>query len=143
MSERRSIPTSAVNLATANVLVVAALEAARVAKFAAAVAVVDAGGTLRAFQRADGANPFPNEVAIRKAWIAATSGLSTRVWNGFVADPAIAPMTHVTTIMPVAGGHPLYDHGMLIGGIGVSGGSPDQDDTAAASALAVLGFPTP
>ena len=105
--------------------------------------MVDATGTLRAFQRADGAHPFPAEVAIRKGWTAATSGLSTQRWNDFVADPAIAPMTHVAAIMPVAGGYPLSEDGMLIGGIGVSGGSPDQDDAAAVAALTALGFPNP
>jgi uncharacterized protein GlcG (DUF336 family) len=139
----RSIPTAAVNLSTANALVEAAMAAAQREGFAAAVAVVDTTGVLRSLQRADGANPFPTEVAIRKAWTAATSGLATHIWNGFVADAPMAPMVHAGTIMPVAGGYPLLDDGILIGGIGVSGATPDRDRNVARAALITLGFAVP
>jgi uncharacterized protein GlcG (DUF336 family) len=50
---------------------------------------------------------------------------------------------HAGTIMPVAGGYPLLDDGILIGGIGVSGATPDRDRNVARAALITLGFAVP
>lgn len=143
MSRDKFIPKASVSLTVADALVAAALAAAREAGFGAAVAVAGPSGTLRAFGRADAAAIFPAEVAIRKAATSATSGLPTHVWNRFVADPDMAPMAGLPGMMPVAGGYPLLDGGRLIGGIGVSGGTPEQDRKAAAQGLADLGFPVP
>ena len=70
----------------------AAMKATRDMGFDAAVAVTDATGNLRAFQRADGAPFFTAEVAVNKAWTAASCGIATHVWNGYIADPKLAPL---------------------------------------------------
>lgn len=139
----KSIATASVTREAANALIDAALEAACLASFAASVAVVDAAGKLRAFQRADEATFFTVDVAVGKAWTAAASGFPTHAWNDLVADPQIAPLGHLPGMVAVSGGYPLRDNGRLIGGIGVSGGTCQQDNDAAARALIEVGFPLP
>ncbi|WP_432011291.1 heme-binding protein [Streptomyces cucumeris] len=45
--------------------------------------------------------------------------------------------------MAVGGGYPIIDNGKCVGGIGISGGSYEQDQHAAEEALAALGFEVP
>lgn len=139
----KAIPMASVTREAANALIEAALKASRDMGFDAAVAVTDATGNLRAFQRADGAPFFAAEVAISKAWTAASCGIATHVWNDYIADPKLAPLANVQKLMAVGGGLPLFHDGKLIGGIGVSGGSHEQDRQAAGAALGSLGFEIP
>ena len=136
----KAIPTASVTCEAANALIEAALKASRDMGFDAAVAVADATGNLRAFQRADGATFLTAEVAVNKAWTAASCGIPTHVWNDYIADPKLAPLANVQKLMAVGGGLPLFHDGKLIGGIGVSGGSHEQDRQAASAALGSLGF---
>jgi uncharacterized protein GlcG (DUF336 family) len=136
----KSIPMASVTCQAANALIEAAMKASRDIGFDAAVAVTDATGNLRAFQRADGAPFFTAEVAVGKAWTAASCGIATHVWNDYIADPKLAPLANVPKLMAVGGGLPLFHDGKLIGGIGVSGGSHEQDRQAASAALDSLGF---
>jgi uncharacterized protein GlcG (DUF336 family) len=99
----------------ANALIEEALKACRDIGFEAAIAVVDVTGNLRAFQRADGAPFFAAEVAVSKAWTAASCGIATHVWNDFIADPKLAPLTNVNKLMAVGGGLPLFHDGKLTG----------------------------
>ncbi len=109
----------------------------------AAVAVTDATGALKAFERTDGAPFLAAEVAINKAWTAASYGYPTHVWNAYVADPNVAPLAYLPRMMAVGGGYPLVDDGKLVGGIGISGGNVQQDQDAAEAALRALGFDVP
>ena len=136
----KAIPMASVTREAANALIEAAMKAGRDLGFDAAVAVSDATGNLRAFQRADGAPFFTAEVAVSKAWTAASCGIATHVWNDYIADPKLAPLANVQKLMAVGGGLPLFHEGKLIGGIGVSGGSHEQDRQVASTALGNLGF---
>jgi uncharacterized protein GlcG (DUF336 family) len=136
----KAIPTASVTCEAANALIEVAMKASRDLGFDAAVAVSDATGNLRAFQRADGAPFFTAEVAVSKAWTAASCGIATHVWNDYIADPKLAPLANVQKLMAVGGGLPLFHEGKLIGGIGVSGGSHEQDRQVASTALGRLGF---
>jgi len=136
----KAIPMASVTREAANALIEAAMKASRDMGFDAAVAVTDATGNLRAFQRADGAPFFTADVAVGKAWTAASCGIATHVWNDYIADPKLAPLANIQKLMAVGGGLPLFHDGKLIGGIGVSGGSHEQDRQAASTALGSLGF---
>ena len=45
--------------------------------------------------------------------------------------------------MAVGGGFPLFDDGVCVGGLGISGGTARQDEEAAHTALAAQGFAIP
>ncbi|MCX5617051.1 heme-binding protein, partial [Bombella sp. TMW 2.2559] len=104
------------------------------------VAITDAGGHLQAFGRSDGAAFLTVDIAIDKAWTASSFGQPTHVWNRIVQDPHMAPLTSRPRLVTVGGGCPLLADGRLIGGIGVSGGTYEQDRDLAEHALNRLGF---
>ena len=121
-------------------LAVAAREAATGIGLDLAIAVTDEGGHLIAFERAD-ATPFlAAEVAVNKAWTAASFGLDTMTWNQVVAQPATAPLANHPRVMPVGGGVPIVVGGRVVGGIGISGGNAQQDHDVAVAALKAAGF---
>jgi uncharacterized protein GlcG (DUF336 family) len=121
-------------------LAIAARDAATRIGLNLAIAVTDDGGHLIAFERAD-ATPFlAAEVAVNKAWTAASFGLDTMVWNQVVAQPATAPLANHPRVMPVGGGVPIVVGGRVVGGIGISGGTAQQDHDVAAAALKAAGF---
>lgn len=138
---KRSIETASVSIDAASALIDTAIGFASRAKFEVAVAVVDQAGILRAFKRSDAAPFLAVDMAINKAWTAASLGYPTHFWNDHVANPKFAPMTNLPRVMAVAGGYPLRDGGRLVGALGISGGTADQDREAAETALAVFGFP--
>lgn len=108
-----------------------------------AVAITDAAGHLKTFEGADGVPFLATEVAIDKAWSAAAFGLGTHVWNEIVRDPKVAQLAHRPRLVTVGGGLPIVRNGQVVGGIGISGASADQDHQVALSALAALGFDAP
>lgn len=114
----------------------AALEAARAEGFAMSVAVVDEGGYPLALQRMDGAGLMTAKVAMEKARTAALiRAPSGRLADRLVAEPALL---RLTDYLPMAGGLPVTVEGQCIGAIGVSGGTPTQDEQIGAAGLATL-----
>ncbi|MYN26498.1 GlcG/HbpS family heme-binding protein [Duganella levis] len=136
----KTISTSAISLEAAQALLAEARRACATRGFAATIAVTDAGGHLRAFERADAAPFLTADVAVDKAWTAASFGMSTHQWNQYMAEPAVAPLAHQARLMAVGGGVPIFDEGRLVGGIGISGGTSIQDHEAAEDALRAAGF---
>lgn len=105
----------------------------------AAIAIVDAGGTLLYVERVDGTFQNAANISIGKARTAVLFGKPTRVFEDLVnkgrytmlALPEIAPFT------PLMGGVPVEVDGQVAGAIGVSGAaSAAQDDEIASAAAA-------
>ncbi len=136
----KSSPAFSITQAAADALIKAVHEVADRIGFAAAVAVTDAGGHLKAFERGDDCPFLTAEVAVDKAWTAASFRTSTHVWNDYVANPRVAPLAQHPRLTPVGGGYPVIDNGRCVGGLGISGGTYEQDQQAAEAALASLGF---
>jgi uncharacterized protein GlcG (DUF336 family) len=136
----KTINTSVISLEAAQALLAEARRACETRGFAATIAITDAGGHLRAFERADSAPFLTAEVAIDKAWTAASFGMATHQWNQYMAESTVAPLAHHPRLMPVGGGVPLFHEGQIVGGIGISGGSSAQDHEAAEEALKNFGF---
>jgi uncharacterized protein GlcG (DUF336 family) len=107
------------------------------------VAVTDAAGVLVAFLRMPGAYLHSIDIAIDKAYTAASFGFPTSGWKNAVAgDPTLRDGLNARPrLVMFGGGLPVREGGVLIGGIGVSGGSADQDEACAAAGLAALGLP--
>lgn len=109
------------------------------------VAVVDAGGNLVAHVRQDGAWIGSIDISINKAWTARAFDIETKDLGENAQPGAQFFGIHVTNhgkVAIFAGGVPLSRNGTVIGGIGVSGGSGEQDqEIAAAGAAALSGQP--
>src|SRR5208283_5410859 len=104
-------------------------------------AVVDIGGDLVACLRADGAFSASVTITRDKAYTAAVFGVSTDDLSNALKDNPV--LHHGIAIRPgvalFGGGLPIVEDGAVIGAIGVSGGSEDDDRACAkagASALA-------
>lgn len=129
----------ALTLDGANAVLAAAAARARERNASGAIAVVDDGGALLAFQRLDGTFPAGAAVSIGKARTAALFRKPTKVFedaiNGGRTALAAAP-----DLTPLQGGVPILHEGHLVGAIGVSGAHTQQEDEdialAGAAALA-------
>lgn len=133
--------TTTLSLEAAHELLAQARLACAERGFAATIAITDAGGHLRAFERADSAPFLTAEVAMDKAWTAASFGMSTQQWNQYMGEPTVAPLGQHPRLMAVGGGVPIVVDGKLAGGIGISGGTATQDHESAEAALRASGFP--
>jgi uncharacterized protein GlcG (DUF336 family) len=136
----KTIHTATISLEAAQDLMAQARRACATGGFAATIAITDAGGHLRAFERADTAPFLTVRVAIDKAWTAASFGISTHQWNQYMSEPTVAPLGQHPRLTPVGGGVPIIHEGRVIGGIGISGGTSAQDHEAAEKALRQAGF---
>ncbi|MET9258967.1 heme-binding protein [Amycolatopsis sp. NPDC004079] len=137
---RKSAAASSVSQAAAVALIAAVQAAAARIGFSTAIAITDPGGHLKAFERADDAPFLTTEIAFEKAWTAASFRIPTHTWNERLADPRVAPLGGHPRMMAVGGGCPIVEDGRCVGGLGVSGGSDEQDREAAEEALAAVGF---
>lgn len=123
--------------------VVAAAQWATEAGIKVNVAVVDAGGNLAGFLRMPGAFLQSIDIAIDKAYTAAGFGLATSAWAEALAthSPAVRNGLPLRPRMVCfGGGLPLRHQGRLIGGIGVSGGSEEQDQACARAGVLAIGL---
>src|ERR1700675_3124128 len=92
------------------------------------VAILDESGLLKAFCRMDGAPLISIEVAQNKAYTALLGAPSGDFFNRIKDDPAlVAGVPHIPRIVTFGGGLPILIDGAVVGGIGVSGGSVEQD----------------
>jgi uncharacterized protein GlcG (DUF336 family) len=105
------------------------------------VALVDAGGVLAAFLRMPGAALHSVDIAIDKAYTAASFGLPTARWHEVLQAHSPAVREGIVLrprFVAFGGGLPIVEGGALIGAIGVSGGSEEQDDAIARAGRAAL-----
>jgi len=106
------------------------------------IAIVDESGVLKAFKRMDGSLLISVNVAQGKAYTAAALRMSTRevgVRTQPGADIYGMQFADVGRIISFGGGFPIVKEGQVVGGIGVSGGSCEEDEDVARAGLAALG----
>lgn len=118
----------------------AALEAQEELGVPVSMAVADRQGNLMFFFRFCGAILPSVEISQNKAYTAAVLGKSTREF-GAIAQPGGEAfginVTHPKLVI-FGGGFPLRMNGETVGGLGISGGSVEEDEAVAARALAVF-----
>ena len=111
---------------------------------ALSIAVVDYGGFVVLIERMDGARPMTPDIALSKAYSAAVMQRPTEMlenWRN--ADPVfftqVGRMGH-RPIVATKGGFTLKRDGAFLGGIGISGGSPDEDQRICEDVVRAAGF---
>ena len=103
--------------------------------------VVDACGNLTYFERMEDSLLASMDISVNKAYTANALKMSTdKVTDLAKEDGALfgIQFTNEGRIVTFGGGYPLIVEGKVVGGIGVSGGTADQDMAIAQSALAIL-----
>lgn len=132
-----------IDWAAAHACVGAAVKAAGVLDLRVNVAVVDAGGVLAAFLRMPGAPLHSVDIAIDKAYTAASFGLATSQWSAALQQHSVAVRDGIVRrprFVAFGGGLPVMEVGQCIGGIGVSGATEEQDEAIANAGLKALGL---
>ena len=106
------------------------------------IALADGEGNLQFFIRMDRALPASTEIAISKAYTAAALRMPTKEL-GRLALPG-QPLygiehTHSGKIILFGGGIPLWVDGLVVGGIGISGGTVKEDERVAEAVVKAFG----
>jgi uncharacterized protein GlcG (DUF336 family) len=108
------------------------------------VAVLDEGGHLRALKREDGASILRPQIAMSKAWGAIGMGESSRRLGERLKDrPAfLGALSDMSggKVVPVAGGVLVVDGESIIGAVGVTGGTSDEDEACAVAGIEAAGL---
>ncbi|OUM97108.1 MAG: cobalamin adenosyltransferase [Paenibacillaceae bacterium ZCTH02-B3] len=104
------------------------------------IAVVDHAGYLKAFGAMDGAPALSIEIAINKAYTAATYRRATHEWYDRIKDdaPLLHGIVHTPRLVIFGGGYPIRIGDQVVGGIGVSGGHYTMDMEVCKAGLSVL-----
>jgi uncharacterized protein GlcG (DUF336 family) len=137
---------SSLTLAQASTILDVALKTGRDAKFAPlSVAVLDSGGHLVAFKREDKSGILRFEIAFGKAWGALGMGFGSRTLAGRVSRSqmfftALASASD-GRFVPVTGGVLVRDGaGDVIGAVGISGDTSDNDEKCAIAGITAAGL---
>ena len=109
------------------------------------VAVLDAGGALVALERMTGASPMRPEIAIGKANGAVQMGIGSRALQTRAESQPffIQAMNALAkgSLVPVPGGVLVRDEeGRVIGAVGITGDSSDNDEICAVAGIKAAGF---
>lgn len=129
-----------ITLDQAQRVVQAAVAAAKDERLRMDVAVVDVGGNLKAFARMDGAWLGSIDIAVRKARTARLFDMESGDL-GPLSQPG-GPLFQIEVsnggLITFPGGIPLEGDGGIIGAIGVSGGTVEEDRRVAQAGVAAL-----
>ncbi len=125
----------------AHMLIAAARTKARQIGIPMCIAVTDESGNLIAFERMDGAKITSINLAIDKSFTATGIQKGTNAL-GAANQPGMPAHGISSTLggrmVTVAGGLPVFSDGQVVGGVGVSSGSPAQDHEVAEAGVAAF-----
>ena len=105
-------------------------------------AIVDSGGNLLACLRDDGAFLHSISIAQDKAYTALGFGIPTTTLYDAIQTPSSLRdgIMHRDRLIVFGGGFPIIVDGQVVGGIGVSGASEEQDSACAQAGLHAIGL---
>jgi len=125
------------NLAVTKVIVAAAEKEAAKNGWSMFITVIDDGGTILAIERMDEAQIGSLDVSIGKAQTSLKFKRPSKVFDDLINGGKNA-LLGLPGVTPIEGGFPLMSDGKVIGAIGVSGGSSQQDAQVAQAGVAAL-----
>ena len=131
------LQTQTLSLQAAKTMVAAAEAEARENNWNVAIAIVDAAGELILFHRLDQTQPASLDIAIGKARTAARFRRPTKALEDAVAGGRTVLLA-VDDVLPLEGGLPIVVDGHVIGAVGVSGVTSQQDAQVAQAAIDAL-----
>ena len=135
-----------IDLKTARTIIAAALKTASDHGFKPlTVAVLDAGGALIALERSDGSSRMRPEIAMGKANGAIALGMGSRsIFKRAEQQPFFIQSMNALAkgvLVPVPGGVLVRDaSGAIIGAVGITGDTSDNDETCAVAGIEAAGL---
>lgn len=128
-----------ITLEQAKAVAAPAIAEARKNQWTMAVAIVDTAGDLVYFEKMDNTQVASTTVALDKARSAARFKRATKVFqDGVAAGGDGLRLLALQGAVPVEGGVPLVVGGRIVGAIGASGGTSQQDGVVAGAGAAAL-----
>ena len=128
-----------IGVENAKKLAAVAVAEARKNNWNMAVAVVDGNGDLVYYEKMDNTQLGSSQVSIAKARSSARFKRPTKAFQDAVAGGGVGlRVLGLEGAVPLEGGVPIIVDGKIIGAIGVSGGTSDQDGVCANAAVASL-----
>lgn len=117
--------------------IAAAIARANTISSPSSIAVVDESGRLKAFVRMDGAPLASIQVSQDKAYTAAGFAMPTSAWERYLSGDQVLAVgsAHVERMIVFGGGIPIQGDVNLVGAVGASGGTYDQDEDVAQAAV--------
>ena len=133
------------SLDKANMIADGALAKARDAKYRPmCVAVLDDGGCLKVLKREDNASILRPDIAIGKAWGAVGMGESSRSLSERLKErPAFLGALSTMSqgkVVPVPGGVLIMEGSDIVGAVGISGGTAEEDEACAIEGIKAAGL---
>lgn len=126
-------------LADARTCVAAAQAAAVKNAWFMVVTVVDTGGHMVLTERMDNAQFGSLKPARQKAYTAVAFRRSTKVFEDMIAQGGAAlRLLKLPDALPIEGGLPIVREGKIVGAVGTSGGSAQQDGVVAQACVAAV-----
>lgn len=130
---------AAITLDAAKQCAAAARESAAKNQWLMVVTVVDSGGHEVLVERMDNAQFGSVEPARQKAYAAAAFRRSTKIFDDMVAGGGAGlRILSLPDALPIEGGLPIEKNGQIIGAVGTSGGSAQQDGVVAQACVDAL-----
>lgn len=124
------------SLAMAKTIAEATLAACKAKGYSTAAAVVDRAGQVLVILRDEQATAQTAEMARRKAYTARMFRSTTLEFQKRTAEPSYAAQRDVADILALGGGVPIMVGSEIVGGVGSSGSSQEQDDACAKAGVA-------
>ena len=122
----------AITTESAKVVAAAAIAEAHSKRWTMAIAIVDPGGHLVYFEKMQDTQTGSVDPAIEKARTSALFRRPTKLFQDAVAGGGEGlRVLRLTGVIPIEGGVPIIVDGKVVGAIGVSGGSGEQDGQVA------------
>jgi uncharacterized protein GlcG (DUF336 family) len=143
---QQEIFMTALTLEKANQIIDAALAKGAALKLKPlGISVLDAGGHLVAFQRQDGASFLRHQIGNGKAFGALAIGVGSRSVEKIAVERPhfMQGLSGVSEgrVVPVSGGVLIRDgSGTVVGAVGISGDTSDNDEAAAIAGIEAAGF---
>jgi glc operon protein GlcG len=127
----------AINVEAARKIAAGTVAECRNNKWNVAVAIVDTHGMLIFYERMDNTQVASADIAIMKARAAATYRRTTRDFLNAINKTGPATMT-LPGVVASPGGVPIFVDGKVVGAVGVSGVTGDQDEQCAKAGVAAM-----
>lgn len=135
----QSMPSygTSITLEAAKKMAAAAVAEAKRNNWPVAIAIVDNHGALVYYEKLDDTQTASPTIAIEKARSSAMFRRPTRAMENVIAQGRVA-FLGIPLATPITGGLPIIVGGKIVGGIGVSGVTSDQDEVVAKAGVDAL-----
>lgn len=139
---KKSAPRKTLSTEAIETLLRVAIARARELDIRVHIAITDSSAEIVGFFSCEGAPRIAATTARHKAFTTVQTGMPTKDWKAYldtVPADELKIIDKIEGYIGADGGYPIYDDGILCGGIGISGADQARDADVAIKAIEALG----